>query len=125
MAADTLYEKLGGRGAVAAVVDIFYDRVLADPALAPVFAGVDMNRMQRHQVMFVSAATGGPQPDVPFDLAAAHAGLAITDAQFDHVAAHLVASLRVAAVPPELIDEVVALVAPLRPQIVSAAPVTG
>lgn len=125
MAADTLFEKLGGEGAVAAVVDIFYDRVLKDPSLLPVFDGVDMNRLRRHQAMFVAGATGGPLPPAPFDLAMAHSRLGITDDQFDSVAAHLVASLRVAAVDQALIDEVVALVVPLRAQIVTRAPVSG
>lgn len=125
MTADSLYERLGGHGAIAAVVDIFYDRVLADPLLGPVFDGIDMNRLQRHQVKFVSMATGGPPPEVAYDLSAAHRPLHITDEQFDHVADHLVASLRIAAVEQALIDEVVAAVAPLRPQIVTAAAVTS
>jgi len=122
MTEETLYEKLGGWAAVAAVVDIFYDRLLADPRLAQVFDGIDMNRLKNHQVIFVSAATGGPEPKQPFDLVAAHRALNITDEQFDLVAGHLVASLRVAAVEQPLIDDVMGAVAPLRPQIVSAFP---
>jgi hemoglobin len=122
MTEETLYERLGGWAAVAAVVDIFYDRLLADPRLAQVFDGIDMNRLKNHQVIFVSAATGGPEPTQPFDLVAAHRPLNITDEQFDLVAGHLVASLRVAAVEQPLIDEVMGAVAPLRPQIVSAFP---
>ena len=121
----TLYERLGGWGAVAAVVDIFYDRLLADSRLAPVFDGIDMNRLKSHQVIFVSAVTGGPDQPKPYDLAAAHRPLNITDEQFDLVADHLVAALRVAAVEQPLIDEVIAAVAPLRPQIVTAAAVTS
>ena len=120
---ETLYERLGGWGAVAAVVDIFYDRVLADPRLSDVFVGIDMDRLKKHQVMFVSFATGGPEPPRPFDLAAAHRPLHITGEQFDLVADHLVAALRVAAVEQPLIDEVIAVVAPLRPQIVTASAV--
>ena len=125
MVEETLFAKLGGDGAIAAVVDIFYDRLLNDSTLWSVFDGVDMNRLKRHQAMFVTVATGGPQPPAPFNLAMAHARLHITDDQFDAVAAHLVASLRVAAVDQTLIDEVVALVVPLRPQIVTAATVSG
>ena len=120
---ETLYDRLGGWGAVAAVVDIFYDRVLADPRLSDVFVGIDMERLKKHQVMFVSAATGGPEPPAPSDLAAAHRPLNITDEQFDLVADHLIAALRVAAVEQPLIDEVIAAVAPLRPQIVTASAV--
>ena len=122
---ETLYERLGGWGAVAAVVDIFYDRVLADPRLSDVFVGIDMDRLKKHQVIFVSAATGGPEPPKPFDLVDAHRPLNITDEQFDLVADHLVAALRVAAVEQPLIDEVIAVVAPLRPQIVTASAVPG
>src|SRR3954447_13881267 len=37
-----IYDSIGGPPAVSAAVDDFYLRVLADPALAPFFAGIDM-----------------------------------------------------------------------------------
>jgi hemoglobin len=56
----SLYEELGGRAAIAAVVEEYYARVLADPTLAPMFAGVDVDRLRRHQAASSSPRWAGP-----------------------------------------------------------------
>ena len=77
-AAPSLYEQLGGADNIAAVVDDFYRRVLADDALAAMFAGVDLDRLRRHQSRFISYALGGPNQYTGRNMRAAHAGLGIT-----------------------------------------------
>jgi hypothetical protein len=47
---DSLFVRLGGEGAVAAVVDMFYDTMLKDERLMPFFEGVDDRRLRRMQV---------------------------------------------------------------------------
>lgn len=57
------YERVGGAPAVKAVVDRFYQRVLADGELARYFADLDesgMTQLKRHQVAMVSQVLGGP-----------------------------------------------------------------
>jgi hypothetical protein len=44
----TLYQQLGSEPAVEAVVDEFYDRVLADESLAPLFKDVPMAQLRAH-----------------------------------------------------------------------------
>lgn len=88
-----LYEGLGGAAGLRAAVTIFYERVLADPELAPLFAGVDLERLRAHQQSFLAAALGGPELFTGRPLDLAHAGLGITDAQFDLVVGHLAATL--------------------------------
>ena len=117
----SLYGKLGEEVAIAKVVDGFYERVLADGSLAPFFDGVDMPALRRHQAAFLSAATGGPQPYTGPDLAAAHAGRGIRDEHFGRVVEHLVATLANVGVAPDVIDETVTALAPLRGSIVDAA----
>jgi hemoglobin len=117
----SLYEKLGEDAAIAKVVDDFYERILADERLAPFFDGTDMPALRRHQVAFLSAATGGPKPYTGPDLAAAHAGRGIEDEHFDRVVGHLVAALTSVGVAPDVVDEAVTALAPLRGTIVGAA----
>jgi len=117
----SLYEKLGEEVAIAKVVDDFYERVLADESLAPFFDGVDMPSLRRHQVAFLGAATGGPKAYTGPDLAAAHAGRAIKDEHFDRVVGHLVAALTSVGVAPDVVDEAVTALAPLRGTIVDVA----
>ena len=116
----SIFDSIGGAPAVQAAVDGFYARVLADPALGPVFAGVDVDRLKGHQRAFMAAALGGPQLYAGRDMASAHAGLGITGAQFDAVVGHLVATLTALGVPDVTIGEIGAALLPLRADIVSA-----
>jgi hemoglobin len=115
----SIYESIGGAPAVRAAVDGLYLRLLADPALAPHFATVDLARLKAHQRAFLDAALGGPQNYAGQDLAAAHAGLDITDADFDGVVAHLVDTLTELGVPAQTIAEIGETLTPLRGAVVS------
>ena len=54
----TMQERLGGPAALAAIVDSFYELALDDPVLAPVFARVDLDALQRHQVALSRLRSG-------------------------------------------------------------------
>jgi hemoglobin len=114
----SIYDEIGGREGVAVAVDTFYDRVMADDALAPYFAATDMARQKRHLRTFLAAAVGGPEPYEGRDMGAAHAGLAITDDAFDRVVGHLVATLDGLGVAPATIGAIGDTLAPLRARIV-------
>jgi hemoglobin len=116
----TIYDEIGGAPAVNAAVEAFYSRVLADPSLAPYFEGISVPRLKGHQRAFIAAALGGPEPYDGRDMTAAHAGLGVTDAAFDSVVAHLVATLTDLGVPAPTIEAIGGTLAPLRGQIVEA-----
>lgn len=116
----SIYDEIGGAGSVAAAVDDFYQRLLADPELAPFFADVDLRRLKAHQRAFIAAALGGPEIYAGRDMAAAHAGLDITDADFDAVVGHLVDTLTSLGVPGETVATIGAALAPLRADVVTA-----
>jgi len=115
----SIFDRIGGAEAVAAVIDDFYDRVLADPGLSGYFTSTDMQRLKAHQRSFVAAALGGPQEYRGKTMSEAHAGLGITPGQFDAVVAHLVESLRKHEVPEGIIATIGTALAPLKPQVVS------
>jgi hemoglobin len=114
----SIYDEIGGKDAVAAAVDIFYVRVLDDPVLAPWFRATDMRRQKGHMRAFMAAALGGPQIYAGRDMGAAHAGMGITDAAFDRVVGHLVATLGELGVPLATIGAIGEALAPLRAQVV-------
>jgi len=115
----SLLQELGGREAVEAVVTSFYEKVLADPRLAPFFRNVSMSRLSAHQIDFFCAVLGGADLYRGRNMVAAHAGMDITDTHFDAVAGHLVATLTELGVPEAARAKVLGLVAPLRSQIVN------
>ena len=122
---NTLFERIGGEDALRAAVDGFYQRVLHDPLLAPLFAGVDNARLQRHQQQFLTLAMGGPNAYTGRDLGSAHRRLVsqfgIGDAEFDRVLQHLDAALAALNVPGALRAEVVALADSVRHNVLGRA----
>jgi hemoglobin len=118
--AASAYDSLGAETGLRSAVDKLYDRIHADPLLAPYFAGVDMPTLRRHQVDMLSAATGGPQKYSGRDMAKAHAGLDITDEAFDRVVGHLNATLVETGADDGAIRAVLGALVPLRPSIVTA-----
>jgi hemoglobin len=116
----SIYTDIGGRPAVDAAVSQFYERVLADPSLSPYFAGVDIDRLKRHQRAFIGVALGGPVAYAGRDMAAAHAGLQITAQAFDSVVQHLAATLENLGVPDATIAEIAGALLPLKGDIVTS-----
>lgn len=89
----TLYERLGGERAIEAVIGDFYDRVLADPLLAPFFEGVERDRLRRMQREFFAAALGGPIRYTGRPLTVVHAGRGIRTRHLARFLEHLTATL--------------------------------
>jgi len=116
---DSLYAKLGGKESIEAVVEAFYERVLADSELTPFFAETNMTWLKTRQAQFFTQALGGPEIYHGKAMGPAHEHLPIEDKHFALVAKHLVGTLQSLRVPKPLIDEVVALVAPLKAEIVN------
>jgi hemoglobin len=115
-----LYQSIGGSVVVTMVVDVLYDRLTADPQLAPWFDGVDLRRLKSHQRAFLTIALGGPDDFVGRGLAEAHAGLAITGSAFDRLLDHLVAALTDLGLPDDGIGVIAARITALRDQVVDA-----
>lgn len=116
----SIYERIGGQEALAAVVDDFYVRVLADERLAGFFSGTTMSRLKGRQVEFFAAALGGPEPYRGASMRDVHRGRGIRQSHFDLVAAYLTESLHAAGVDAEIVDQIIGTIAPLAPDIVSA-----
>ena len=114
----SLYQQLGGREPIAAVVDDFSRRLLADAELEPFFAGRDLEGLRRHQAAFLAFALGGPNGYRGQSLRRAHAGLGISDHHFRLVAGHLVDALGACGVPGPQIAAVVGHMTALQGDVV-------
>jgi len=102
-----LFNEIGDAATLRTAVNLLYQRVLADPELAPWFAGVDMPRLRAHQLAFLAGALGGPNLFNGRDVATAHAGLKITDEAFDALIGHLATALRDLGSAPPAVDRLV------------------
>lgn len=119
--AGTLYRRLGGYDALAAVTDDILRRWLGDPELAPFFEELTTPEKQRVRQMLVDqlcAATGGPCVYVGQDMETVHRALEITARDWDRAVVHVLATLNYFSIRPSEREEVLAIVASLRDQIV-------
>jgi hemoglobin len=113
----TYYEQVGGGPAVQKLVEVFYERVWSDPQLAGYFLSADRERLKVHQARLIASVLGGPKDYTGRELAEAHQGLHITNADYDRVVEHLVASCGQLGVPEHIITAVGGVVAEVKPAI--------
>ena len=117
----SLYERIGGYNALAAVVDDFVGRLVADKQFEKFFAGASNDskkRIRQHILDQFCAATGGPCAYTGRDMKTSHTGLGITNADWDAAAKHLSASLDKFKVPEKEKGEILAFVTSLKKDIV-------
>lgn len=108
----TLFEQLGGEGAVNAAVDIFYRKVLADQRINRFFDGVDMDKQAAKQKAFLTMAFGGPAYYSGKDMREGHTRLVkmgLDDSHFDAVIENLATTLSELGVSTTLIGQVAAI----------------
>jgi hemoglobin len=114
----SLYDRLGGQGAIVAVVDDFVGNVAADNRINKFFAKTDIPRLKRLLVEQICAGTGGPCTYTGRDMKSAHAGMGINDAQFNALVEDLVKSLDKFKVPEKEKGELLGVLGPMKPSIV-------
>ncbi len=117
---ETLYKRLGEEKAIQAVIDGFLVNVGGDARINKFFANTDLKRLNKLLVEQVANATGGPQKYTGRDMKATHAGLKITVADFNALVEDLGKSLTALKVPAKEQGELVAILAPLQKDIVTA-----
>jgi hemoglobin len=118
-----LYKRLGGYDALAAVVDDFIGRLTKDPNLARFFAGHSSDSLKRIRQLVVDQlceATGGPCVYIGRSMQSSHAGLGITENDWQASVTHLVETLDKFKVPTKEKDEVLSSLSGLKKDIVKS-----
>lgn len=119
----TLFQKLGGKDAVNAAVDLFYQKVLADPRINMMFDSVDMERQRAKQKAFLTYAFGGAPNYSGLSMRKAHERLVkekgLNDNHFNAVAENLQKTLEELNVPADLIGEVMTIAASTRDDVLN------
>lgn len=114
----TLYQRLGGQGAIVAVVDDFVANVAADKRINSFFANANIPRLKRRLVEQICAGSGGPCEYKGKSMKAAHKGFGIEDEDFDALVEDLVKTLKKFKVPVREQKELLAILGPMRKDIV-------
>ena len=116
-----MYQTVGGAAGINKIVDLFYEKLWADPELQPYFAGIDRERLKHHQRQFLTFALGGGT--LAYEgraLGDSHANLKITDEAFSKVQWYLRVTLEELDVDRPLIMIINGFVEGGRGQVVTA-----
>ena len=120
-AGPTLYTRLGGYDAIAAVSDDFIARLAADKQLARFLVGMSDNskaHLRQLVVDLLCQATGGPCVYIGRDMKTSHKGLGITGSDWDLSVKALIASLDKFKVPEKEKGELLTIASSLKADIV-------
>jgi hemoglobin len=134
-----LFERLGGDKGVAAIVDDFVKRMLADPRVNFERKGItrggwsvsrgksvewqatdaNVGQLKKHIVQFIALSTGGPAFYDGKEMKGSHAELHITNAEFDAAVGDLKAAMDNLALGTEEQKELLSIIESTRTQIVT------
>jgi len=117
----TLYKRLGGYDAIAAVTDDFIARLATDKQLTRFFVGMSADsqkKLRQHFVDFVCNATGGPCAYIGRDMKTVHKGLQINEADWTAAVNDLIATLDKFKVPEKEKNEFLGAVSSLKKDVV-------
>ena len=117
----TLYQRLGGKEAIVAVVDDFVGNVAADKRINGYFAKTNIPRLKQMLVDQICAGTGGPCTYTGRDMKAAHAGMGVDDAAFSALVEDLVKTLDKFKVPAKEKGELLGILGPMKADIVTGS----
>lgn len=117
----TLYKRLGGYDAIAAVTDEFIGRLANDKELSRFLVGLSSDSKKRLRQLVVDQlceATGGPCMYIGRSMKASHAGLGVTESDWQATVNHLAATLDKFKVPEKEKSELLAIASSLKADIV-------
>ena len=119
--AETLYKRLGGYDAIAAVADDLLPRLTADPRLGRFWKHRSEDGVRREKQLlidFLCASAGGPLYYVGRDMKMSHRGLGIDERDWQVFLGHVNATLDHFKVPTREKFEVLGFVESLKKEIV-------
>lgn len=114
----SLYDRLGGKAAITAVIDTFVAHVAADTRINKKFAKTNIPRVKTELVDQVCAATGGPCTYTGRSMKEAHRNMKVTDGEFDALVGDLTTALDDYKVPDREKNELLGKLATMKADIV-------
>ena len=116
---DTLYQALGGKTGIAALMQDLVDRVTQDPGLAPFFKDTKKAYLADQLTDQVCALSGGPCEYEGANMKGAHADFAIHKRDFNALVEALQASMRARGIGFATQNALLARLAPMHRDIIT------
>jgi hemoglobin len=117
-AEETLFVQIGGEPKLRATVDKLVEIMLVDERINFTFAETDLNKFKGLLYDQICELTGGPCKYTGRDMKTSHEKINSTNEQFNALAEDLYKAFDAVGVPYRLQNRVMALLAPMQPDIV-------
>ena len=117
----SLYKRLGGRDGIATVVDDFVANMVADSRVNARFKGMkppEVFRLKSNLSDQICEASGGPCSYLGKDMKTTHAGMKITEAEWNATVENLVKALDTHKVDPRSKQDLLGVLGPMKGDIV-------
>ena len=115
---DALYRQLGGSEGISAIVEALLFRLVEDRRIAHHFAETDIIQLHRRLVEQICVEAGGPCTYTGLSMEDAHAGLQLTEADFNALVEDLIDAMQDLGVPTRAQNRLLRRLAPMRAQII-------
>jgi len=114
----SLFDRLGGKDAIKAVVDEFVGITAADTRINKKFAKTNIDRLKFELNEQLCAVTGGPCKYTGLDMKTAHKNMGVTEGEFNALVENLVKALDKFNVGANEKNELLKILGSTKPQIV-------
>lgn len=117
--AASLYDRLGGKEAITAVVDDLSANVAADNRINQRFAKANIKQFKANMVDLLCMGSGGPCTYKGLDMKTVHTGMKISEAEFGAMAENVVKTMNKFNVPAREQGEVMGMLGGMKGDIVN------
>ncbi len=117
----SLYERLGGYDTISEIIDEFLKKMFADPQVGKYFIGMGTDtreQLRQKNKLLMCKNTGGPCKIINREMKLAHAGLGVTDSDWQVTVSHLAGTLESLKVGEQEQRELLLMISRLKEYIV-------
>jgi hemoglobin len=115
----SLYEQFGGRPGIEALVEELLVRILEDERINAAFAETDIVNLNDRLVEQICVEVGGPCTYTGRSMAESHAGMGVSEGDFNALVEDLQAAMDARGIPFRAQNRLLARLAPMHRDIVS------
>jgi len=117
----SLYERLGGYDTISEIIDGFLNKMFTDPQVGRYFVGMGADtreQLRQKNKLLMCKNTGGPCKIINRDMKLAHAGLGVTESDWQVTVSHLAGTLESLKIGKQEHRELLQLISSLKKYIV-------
>jgi hemoglobin len=112
------YQQLGGQSKIEEIVDNFITEVKFDPILYEFFKDSNINRFREKVSEHICMLTGGPCEYTGDEMEQVHAGMDISEAEFNHTVDLFIVAMTKADVSHTIQNKILAVIVPTRSEMI-------